>query len=63
MAIAWIMGGIFVFMTLLFCAIAFFLPEWVGITGKKAQQTMKEHMGETDHDSKPASSPPSQTQN
>lgn len=46
MSIAWIMGGFFVFVTLIFCAIAFFLPEWVGITGKKAKQTMKEQHGD-----------------
>lgn len=45
MSIGWIMGGFFCFVTLLFVAIAFFLPEWVGITGKKAKQIMKEQQG------------------
>lgn len=47
MSIAWIMGGFFVFITVLFFALAFFLPEWVGITGKKARQTMKEQQGDS----------------
>lgn len=42
MAIGWIMAGFFVFVTLIFVAIAFFLPEWVGITGNKAKEIMKE---------------------
>ncbi len=46
MPIAWIMGGFFVFVTLIFFAIAFFLPEWVGITGKKARQTMIDQKGD-----------------
>lgn len=43
MTLGWIMGGFFVFVTFVFIVIAFFLPEWVGITGKKAKQTIKEH--------------------
>ncbi len=46
MEIGWLMFGFFVFVTLIFVAIAFFLPEWVGITGKKAQEYMKEQAGE-----------------
>jgi hypothetical protein len=46
MEIGWILGGIFLFATLIFIAICFFLPEWVGITGKKAQQNMKEQQGD-----------------
>jgi len=37
MEIGWILGLFFMFCTMLFIAIAFFLPEWVGITGKKAK--------------------------
>lgn len=40
--IGWLMLGFFIFITLIFVAIAFFLPEWVGITGKKAQEIIKE---------------------
>jgi hypothetical protein len=46
MEIGWIMFGFFVFVTLIFMVIAFFLPEWVGITGKKAQEYIKEQAGE-----------------
>jgi hypothetical protein len=46
MEIGWILGGIFLFATLIFIAICFFLPEWVGITGNKARQNMKEHQGD-----------------
>ncbi len=43
MSIGWIMGGFFVFCLMLFIAIALFLPEWVGITGKVAQKNISEH--------------------
>ncbi len=46
MEIGWILGGIFIFVTLIFIAIAAFLPEWVGITGRKARETMKEQQGD-----------------
>jgi hypothetical protein len=47
MELAWILGGIFVFVTLIFIAICFFLPEWVGITGKKAREIMSEQKDES----------------
>jgi hypothetical protein len=50
MELGWILGGIFVLSTLIFVAIAVFLPEWVGITGKKAHETMKEQQGEKTED-------------
>jgi hypothetical protein len=46
MEMGWILGGLFVFVTMIFLVVAVFLPEWVGITGKKAQQTMKEQQGD-----------------
>lgn len=52
MELAWILGALFVFVTLVFVAICFFLPEWVGITGKKAKQTMIEQQGDSALDSK-----------
>ncbi len=52
MEIGWILGGIFLFATLVFIAICFFLPEWVGITGKKARQNMKDQEG--DHQDSPS---------
>lgn len=47
MAIGWIMGGFFIFVTLVFVAIALFFPEWVGITGKRAKETLREHEEES----------------
>lgn len=47
MEIGWIMGIIFVFVTIIFLVVAFLLPEWVGITGKKAQEVMAEQQGAT----------------
>ena len=38
MEIAWVLGGLFLFCTIGFVAIAFFLPELVGIQGKKARE-------------------------
>lgn len=35
------LGGFFAFITIAFIAVAFFLPEWVGITGKKALEIEK----------------------
>ena len=46
MSIGWMMAGFFIFITLLYVVIALFLPEWVGITGKKARDIMKEQQGE-----------------
>lgn len=46
MELGWMMFGFFVFVTLIFVVIAFFLPEWVGITGKKAKEYMKEQAGD-----------------
>ena len=52
MEIGWILGGFFIFMTLLFIVIAAFFPEWIGITGKKARENMREHQGDFKDDSK-----------
>lgn len=46
MEIGWILGGVFVLTTIIFMAVAVFFPEWVGITGKKARETMKEQQGD-----------------
>jgi lipopolysaccharide export LptBFGC system permease protein LptF len=59
MEIGWIMFGFFVFVTLIFVVIALFLPEWVGITGKKAQEYIKEQAGDTplSNEAEPTESP------
>ncbi len=46
MEIAIAMSLFFVFVTVTFIAIAIFLPEWVGITGKKAKEIMIEQQGD-----------------
>lgn len=51
MSIGWFMTGFFIFVTLVFVAISFFLPEWVGITGKKAKDIMKDQTENTDNQS------------
>lgn len=51
MEIGWALGILFVFVTIIFIAIAFFLPEWVGITGKKAQEIMEEQRGPSTNES------------
>ena len=42
------MAFFFVFVTMVFVAIAVFLPEWLGITGKKAKQIIADQQGKTD---------------
>ncbi len=44
MEIALVMGLFFLVCTMIFVFIAIFLPEWVGITGKKAHEVMREHV-------------------
>lgn len=46
MELIWVLTILFVFVTLVFIVIAYFLPEWVGITGKTARQAMREQSGE-----------------
>ncbi|MBC7372208.1 MAG: hypothetical protein H7326_11615, partial [Bdellovibrionaceae bacterium] len=42
MELAIVMGVFFLVMTMIFVFIALFLPEWVGISGKKAKDIMRE---------------------
>ena len=55
MEILWIMGGFFIFITMIFVVFAIFLPEWVGITGNKAKEIMSHQQGES-----PKNEPPTQ---
>ncbi|AZZ36312.1 hypothetical protein CIK05_05750 [Bdellovibrio sp. qaytius] len=41
MEIIWILIGFFALFTLLFIVIAYYFPEWVGITGKRALEVQK----------------------
>ncbi|MNL33923.1 hypothetical protein D3C87_1558590 [compost metagenome] len=43
MGIIMAMSFFFIIVTMVFIAIAVFLPEWLGITGKKAKQIIAEH--------------------
>ncbi|MBS1970673.1 MAG: hypothetical protein JSU04_10215 [Bdellovibrionales bacterium] len=52
MEIALVMGLFFLVCTMIFVFIAIFLPEWVGITGKKAHEVMREHVESPPQDSK-----------
>lgn len=40
------MSIFFVVITMIFVAIAFLLPEWMGITGSKAKQIIADHQQE-----------------
>lgn len=46
MEMAWIMGIFFIFCTFVFFALAFFFPEWVGITGNKAKDVLEHQQGD-----------------
>ncbi len=43
MEIAWILGGLFLFCTMGFVVVAVFLPELVGIQGRKSQEIEAQH--------------------
>ena len=46
MELFWVMGLFFIFVFVAFVVFAVFLPEWIGITGAKAREVMKEQSGE-----------------
>lgn len=43
----WVLFFFFILVTILFIVVALFLPEWVGITGKKALEIQEHQQGET----------------
>lgn len=47
------MGIFFIVVTMIFVSVAVFLPEWMGITGKKAQQIIAEQQDDSQKTSKP----------
>lgn len=62
MEIALVMGLFFLVCTMIFVFIAIFLPEWVGITGKKAHEVMREHVESASQDGKaPEEAPKDET--
>jgi uncharacterized membrane protein (DUF485 family) len=46
MELIWIMGLFFIFITFVFIVLAFFFPEWLGITGSKAKEVIESHQQE-----------------
>lgn len=48
MDMIWLLSGFFAFITIAFIALAYFLPEWVGITGRKALEIEKHQRTESD---------------
>ncbi|MGZ3768129.1 MAG: hypothetical protein ACXVCP_10750 [Bdellovibrio sp.] len=42
------MGIFFIIITMVFVAVAVFLPEWMGITGKKAQKIIEEQQDDSE---------------
>lgn len=47
MEIGWIMFAFFLFITVIFLILMFLLPEWFGITGKKAKEILREQQGDS----------------
>ncbi len=43
---AFVAGGLFALAIMIYVLFMIFLPEWVGITGKKAIEAEKSHAGE-----------------
>lgn len=59
MEIIWILIGFFALVTMIFIVIAIFLPEWVGITGKKALEIQKhQHVTDENKQQDDKKSPP-----
>lgn len=48
MEMGWVLGGFFVFVTLIYIAVALLAPEWVGIQGRLAKKIEEEHRGGSD---------------
>lgn len=44
----------FIFVVVVFLVLAFFLPEWVGITGNKAKEIMSHQNGENEQAPSPS---------
>lgn len=47
MEIIWALLVFFAFVTIVFIAIAFYFPEWVGITGKKAHEIQQHQQSDS----------------
>lgn len=53
MGIVLAMAIFFVIVTMVFVAVAVFLPEWLGITGKEARKIMAQHKQEVPKEEEP----------
>lgn len=58
MELIWILIGFFALCTMVFIVIAIFLPEWVGITGKKALEIQKHQQNDENKQQDGEKSPP-----
>ncbi|WP_409479821.1 hypothetical protein [Pseudobdellovibrio sp. HCB154] len=58
MELIWILIGFFALCTMVFIVIAIFLPEWVGITGKKALEIQKHQQTDENKQQDGEKSPP-----
>jgi hypothetical protein len=48
MEIGWILGGFFTILVIIYVAIVIFIPELVGIQGKRAKKIEKSHAADPD---------------
>ncbi len=44
----WVLFGFFAFVTIAFVTFAYFFPEWIGITGKKAKEIQAHQIDRND---------------
>lgn len=49
MGLVFTMGIFFIVITMIFVAVAIFLPEWMGITGKKAKNIIAEQQEDSEN--------------
>ena len=54
MEIIVVLGIFFILVTVIFIAVALFLPEWLGITGAKAKEVIKSHAGDESSEKSPS---------
>lgn len=48
MEMMWVLFGFFAFVTIAFVTFAYFFPEWIGITGKKAKEIQAHQIDRND---------------
>ncbi|UYL09271.1 hypothetical protein B9G69_001615 [Bdellovibrio sp. SKB1291214] len=55
------MSIFFVIVTMIFIAVGIFLPEWMGITGKRAKKIIEEQKDTSAHSDQPSASEEAKT--